>query len=216
MVYLFLGTDSFSKDAQIKKIKLENLPRNLEDFNFDTLYAKELELKALQEKLLSLPVKSPKRIIVIKDAQELKQEAKDFLLKIAKTPPKHVILILDISKSDRRDDFLKGILKFAKAFRFKEELQLDAFALSRQINLKKPDYALKVLNQLFKNGERPERILGALRYSWERDTFSLQETKRRLKLLLNCDINIKTGKIKPEFALEKLVLDLCGAGKPFG
>jgi hypothetical protein len=60
------------------------------------------------------------------------------------------------------------------------------------------------------------RILGGLGYTWERDVMAPLEAKRRLKLLLNCDVEIKTGRLKPNFALEKLVISLCGAAKPFG
>lgn len=82
--------------------------------------------------------------------------------------------------------------------------------------MNKPDYALRILNELLRNGERPERILGGLRYAWEREFTPGVEAKRRLKLLLNCDINIKTGKLKPNFALEKLVISLCSLpGKRF-
>jgi hypothetical protein len=59
------------------------------------------------------------------------------------------------------------------------------------------------------NGERPEMILGGLRSNYERNVFKPLERRKRLKLLLNCDIEIKTGRLKPELALEKLVAGLC-------
>nr|HPL83037.1 hypothetical protein [Candidatus Omnitrophota bacterium] len=66
-----------------------------------------------------------------------------------------------------------------------------------------------------KDGERPERILGGLRYSLENNVQDVKGLRRRLKLLLNCDIEIKTGKLKPVFALEKLVVNLCALSQPF-
>lgn len=216
MVYLFLGQDSFSKDIQIKRLRQEFLPTELEQFNLDILYAKELTLKDLQEKLLCLPVKSSKRIIVIKEAQDLREEIKEFIFKYVKKPDRGIILILDIYQQDRYDEFINRIYKYVKVFRFKQTVKLNTFILIRQIALKRSDYALRVLNQLLKDGEKPERILGGLRYAWEKDTASNQEMKKRLKLLLNCDIDIKTGKLKPVFALEKLVVNLCCLGKSFG
>ena len=65
-VYLFIGQDSISKEARLKKIKEEFLSKGIEQFSFDTLYAKDFNLKQLQERLLFFPFKSPKRIIVIK------------------------------------------------------------------------------------------------------------------------------------------------------
>ena len=215
MVYVFIGEDSFSKDIQIKRLKQEFLAKELEQFNLDTLYSKELTLKELQERFLCLPLKAKKRIIIIKDARGLKEEIKEFILKYVKKPNTEIILVLDIDRQDRKDEFINHISRFAKVYRFKETLPLDTFTLNRQIALKRPDYALRVLNKLLEEGERPERILGGLRYAWERETSSPLEMRRKLRLLLSCDIEIKTGKLKPPFALERLVINLCGLGKPF-
>ena len=209
MVYLFIGDDALSKDIKLKAIKLEFLKKETFQFNFDILYAKEITLKELQEKLVYLPVKSPKRILVIKDAQHLKDDSREFILKYVKAPYRHIILVLDAGKQDKKDEFISSVYRYAKTFRFREAEHPDTFTLSRQIELKRPDYALRVLNQLLKDGERPERILGGLRYSLERSTPSHLETAKKIRLLLNCDIEIKTGRLKPAFALEKLVIGLC-------
>lgn len=213
MVYLFTGQDSLSKDIQLKAIKKQFLARETEQFNFDILYARELNLKGLQEKLLCLPVKSSKRILLVKAAQDLKDDVKEFILNYAKKPYQDIILILDTSHQGRPDQFLSRIYRYTKVYRFKESVKQDTFLLSRQIDLKRPDYALRVLNQLLKDGERPERILGGLRYAYERETSHPLERRRKLKLLLNCDIDIKTGKLKPLFALERLVVSLCSDRK---
>ena len=93
---------------------------------------------------------------------------------------------------------------------------MDTFALSRAIDLKKPAYALGVLSELLKNGEKPERIMGGLRYSWENSSTDALVVRKRLQILLSCDIDIKTGRLKPDFALEKLVLNLCRLANPSG
>ena len=165
--------------------------------------------------MLCLPVKSPARIVALRDAQELKEEVKGFILQYVKKTPKQVVLILDFNQQERKDAFLSSLFRYSKVFTFKDVPRSDTFTLSRQIGMNKPDYALKVLNQLLKDGEKPERILGGLRYAWEKDTASDFAMKRRLNLLLNCDLDIKTGRMKPHFALEKLVVSLCGLAKPF-
>lgn len=215
-VYLFIGQDSLSKDIRLKRLKEEFLAKEVEQFNLDTLYAKELNLKDLQEKLLCLPVKTKKRILLIRGAGELKQDIQEFLIRYVKKPEAQIILVLDINRQDPKDEFIKRIFRYCQVFHFKEAARIDAFTLSRQIDLKRVDYALRLLNQLLKNGEKPERILGGLRYSLEKNILNPLERKRRLRLLLNCDFNIKTGRLKPPFALEKLVVNLCCLDKPFG
>jgi len=221
MVYLFIGQDYSSpnsplssKDTQLKQIREEFLPKEVEQFNLDTLYAENLKIKDLQEKLLALPVNSSKRIILIRNAHELAQDTEDFISQWAKDGPKDILLILDFEKINKKESFLKGLLRQAKAFRFKEPQGLNTFNLTRQIEQKRPDYALKTLEQLLKDGERPERILGGLRYALENSSLNALEIKRRVKLLLECDIEIKTGRMKPVFALEKLVVKLCSFVKP--
>lgn len=222
MIYLFIGQDSSfrdsplsCKDIQFQQIKKEFLPKEVEQFNLDILYAEALKLKELQEKLSALPVKSSKRIIVIRNAQELPSDIEDFIQHWAKGERKDIVLLLDIAEQGKKEAFLRKIYKYAKIFRFKEPQALNTFNLTRSIEQRKPDYALKLLEQLLKDGERPERILGGLRYTLENSPLNPLEIKRRVKMLLECDVEIKTGKAKPVFALEKLIVRLCALAQPF-
>jgi DNA polymerase III delta subunit len=210
MVYLLIGQDIAAKETQLKKIKQEFLPPVLQDFNLDTLYAQEINLKDIQERFLSIPLKSTKRIIVIKDAHLLDEQSRNFLLAFSKKPHPQLVLVLDFAQYDYKDEFIKGISVHARSLRFKEIVNPDTFALNRQIELRKADSALRLLNQLLKNGEAPERILGSLRYAWEKQDIQSLAARKKLKLLLGCDLEIKTGRLKAAFALEKLVVSLCG------
>lgn len=209
MVYLLIGTDPRAKEAQLKKIKQESLPQELQDFNLDTLYAKEISLKEIQERFLAIPLKSAKRIIVIKDAHSLDDPSRDFLLAYSRKPHKQLVLVLDFEHYDYKDEFFKNISGNARVMRFQETVNPDAFALNRQIESRKADCALRLLKGLLDNGEAPERILGGLRYAWERQNEQTPDARKKLKLLLACDIEIKTGRLKPAFALEKLIVSLC-------
>ena len=216
LVYLFIGQDSLSKDIRLKKIKEEFLDLQTQYFNLDVLYARELNLKDLQERLLSLPLRAKKRIVIIKDSQKLKEDIKEFIIKYVKKPLSQIILVLDIDKYSPRDEFIKHIIGYGQVCRFKEDAHLDAFTLSRAIDSRKSTYALRVLSQLLRNGEKPERILGGLRYSWENSIANAFEARKKLSLLLNCDIDMKTGRLKSDFALERLVVNLCCLAKPSG
>jgi len=209
MVYLLIGQDIAAKEIQLKKIKQEFLSPDLQDFNSDTLYAKEVTLKDIQERFLAIPLKSAKRIIVIKDAQLLDEESRDFLLAFSKKPHPQLILVLDLAQYNYKDEFIKGISARASLLRFKETVNPDTFTLNRQIELRKTDSALRLLNQLLRNGEAPERILGGLRYAWQAQDIQSLSARKKLKLLLGADLEIKTGRLKPAFALEKLVVSLC-------
>lgn len=212
-VYLLIGQDPFSKDAKLGKLKEEFLNKETQSFNLDILYGRELTLKGLQEKLLCLPLKAKKRIIVVKDAQFLKDDIRDFVLEYTGKPAEHIALVLDMDKYDPRDKFISALSRRAQVYRFRENVPPNTFTLSRQLAFRKVDSSLRVLNQLLKNGEKPERILGGLRYSLVESAGNHFEARRRLKLLLNCDTDIKTGRLKPAFALERFVINLCCFGR---
>lgn len=215
MVYALIGEDNISKDIKIKALKQEFLKRQLEQFNLDVLYAQELSIKSLQEKLLCLPFNAKRRVVVIRNAQKLKDEVKEFILTYIKKDIPTILLILDIDRYGIKDTFISRLARYAQIVRFKESVRLDTFTLSRSIKQQKTDYALWVLSQLLESGIKAEQILGGLRYVFEEEGTKSLEAKKRMKILLNCDIDIKTGRLKPSFALEKLVVNLCCFNKPF-
>ncbi len=210
MIHIFLGQDPQAKGRELKKIKDSHLGQASHDFNFDLFYGRELNLSVLQERLLALPVGCAKRITIVKEAQGLKEEIKEFLLKYSLKPYPSNILVLDFSRVQPKDDFISGISRHAKVIRFKAAAaEPDTFALKDYIEARKTQPALKVLSQLLDSGKKPEMILGALRALWERQGLVSLPARKRIKALLVCDIDIKTGRLKPNLALERLVIGLC-------
>jgi DNA polymerase III delta subunit len=220
MTYLFIGEDEFSKDIKLHKIKQEFKLGELESFNFEILHSKGLDLKTLQERLLLLPIKAKQRLILIRDAPGLSPNIKQYLLTWLSKPFPHVSLILDARHIDQRDKFFNQISRLCKLVNFRQSSQINAFTLARQIMYtpagvrsagkeKRIKPAMRLLRQLLLQGERPEKILGALRYQLHKERLNFTERKKKLAFLLNCDIDIKTGKLKPEFALERLLIRLC-------
>jgi len=210
MIYLLIGQDVTSKDSALKLIKDKFITPDLEQFNLDVLYAKDLDLFLFQEKLLTHPVNSAKRVIVVREAQNLKENIRGFILKYAQAPSNSVVLVLDYAQKNNKDSFVRSVSVFAQVREFKGPFKPDAFALGRHIESRRADSALAILIQLLDEGEKPERILGGLRYAWEKSIASSPQARKRIQALLACDIEIKTGRLKAELALEKMVISLCG------
>ena len=124
--------------------------------------------------------------------------------------PQNITLILDVSIATAESGrFMSALLKSAKVINFRNKPEINAFDLGRAIERKSAERALNILADLFANGERPERILGALRYQFVRPGVRPEESRDKIRLLLETDNNLKTGRIKPVFALEALVVRLC-------
>lgn len=207
MIYLFVGEDKFSKDIKLEKIKREFFSRELESFNFDLLYAKDLSLLSLQEALQRLPCKAKKRIILVKEAALLKEPLKTYLLAYSKKPAGSNILILDTETTERKNPFLNTLLPHVRKFQFPGKEKPDVFKLYWLVNQKRLSSALRLLRQLLLEGQPPEQILGGLRYKCENERLNYQEKKRRLGLLLSCDLEMKTGRLRPDLALERLLVN---------
>ena len=208
-LYLLAGQDSPLKAARLRELQQRFLPPELLDFNFERVYAHDLTLESLQEKLLCLPVKAKKRLLLINNAERLKAQLKSWLLEYLREPARHVILIMDVEEYEVRDEFLQQLARMTGQ-PLKRTLRPDTFLLSRQIDERQSAASLRTLRTLLDNGEAPERILGGLRYAFENRTGAdASRTATRMKLLLACDSDIKTGRIHPEYALEKLVVGLC-------
>jgi len=213
-LYLFVGEDSNSKDLRIKKLIASFLSPQTADFDSDYLHARELTLKGFQQKSLLLPLAAKKRVIIIRQANLLKPQIKEFILKNIKILSSRVVLILDLESLPRQNDSLMRIARAAEVVQSGLRQSLDTFTLSRQIELRRVDQALRILGQLLKQGERAQRIMGGLRYSWEKNAFSPLRIRKKLGLLLACDLEIKRGRLKADLALEKLIISLCALGEP--
>jgi DNA polymerase III delta subunit len=214
-VYLFLGDDPSAKDAALEKIKQQAFDPATREFNLDTLYAAELTLHSLQERLLFLPLKQNKRMVIVRNCQQLKEETRDFLAGYVKNPAAGLILVLDLDRPKPKDGFVAEVSGFARVIHFKEERRSNTFDLSDSLEARNAKLSLEILHRLLANGEEPLRILGGLRASWEKRITDLPELKRRIRLLLQCDLEIKTGRFKsPVFVLERLVVRLCGFRNP--
>lgn len=226
MNYLFVGEDEFSKDIKLQGIKQQLNLNRLESFNFEVLYAKDLDLKTLRMRISTVPLsptggdspggtgissgaKIRQRLILIKDALSLKADIKQYLLAFLQKPFPHVSLILDVRRIDRRQQFFNQIVRLVQLINFRQSREIDAFMLARQIMQKKINPAMVLLRQLLLQGERPEKILGAIRYQLQQEKLDIQASRKKIMFLLACDRDIKMGKLKPEFALERLVIRLC-------
>jgi hypothetical protein len=152
-------------------------------------------------------VNSRRRVVYLAGVDAARKEMKDFLFSYAAKPYPHVVLVAEASVIERKDTALSGLARKVRVERFKEYKRVDTFALCRSIEAGNAGQSLRYLRQLLESGEKPERILGGLRYSWERAAGGPQ-TVRRIRQLLLADAAMKTGRLKPELALERMIVSL--------
>jgi len=203
LVYVFAGEDSAAKTLRLNQLKETFLPSDTREFNLDVFYGNDMDLRSLQERILSIPVSASRRMIVLKNAGALSSTAKKFISAYAPAANKSILLVVDFERLDPKDPFQSSLCRAGRLIRFGETPHTDVFVLAGQLRSGRAADALRGLHSLMESGEKPERILGGLRYScakWEKG-----RSAAAFKEILRCDLQIKTGRLKPLFALERLI-----------
>jgi len=213
LVYLFVGDDNIAKKKKIDDIKERFLDKDLKEIDFSVVYAddKDLTPQRFDEVLSYLPAsKSKKRIVVIKKTESLKRENKEVLLKRIKKPCNSVMLLLDADSSEATYALIKELGPFVKKIEVAAKEKIDVFQLTEAIISHKTTDALSILNKLLQNREKSPAILGALFWQWDKakDKLGPEQFKQGLKLLLDTDSRIKTGRLDEKLALELAVMRL--------
>lgn len=215
MTYLFLGEDLPSKDSKIAEFKKKLLTsKNALHFDYEVLYGHKLEAEALKKALITLPVVSKQRLLVIRDCEKLNTYNQKLILEFIRNPEPNCVLILDSNRSDLREGFIEKLRHTAKVLSFDQGKGVDVSDLKRAIAGHRGADALKILAHLFSQGEAPLRILGFLVWYWRRTRreIALNSFKEGLLALQNADLNIKRSRLKPEHAIELAVVQLCSCG----
>jgi DNA polymerase III delta subunit len=208
--YLFLGEDFLSKERKVDVIKNELLKGDASVFDLEVLQGKDLDSRQLSESFQRIPALAKGRVVIIKDVDKLNASSRQQLISRLKKPLPKVSLVLETNKFDVRDGFIAQLCQLCRVVNFQKDRPLDVFSLGVAVSRRRPVESLKILSQLLLSGEKPQKILGVLVWQWKKIEADLSraEFKRGLQMLLETDLNIKRGRLRPDFALELLVAKL--------
>ncbi|HQP10412.1 MAG TPA: hypothetical protein PKV41_03415 [Candidatus Omnitrophota bacterium] len=212
MIYLFLGENGPAKKQQIAKIQEScALTGHALKFDYEPLYAEGLNADVLKKALLALPALAQKRLVLIRNAEELDEKNQRILLEFIKADHARLIVILETRKTDPKDDFLKKIAVGAKVMQFAAAGKTrDIWDATRAIERRHPAEALEIVNELMEDGEVPVKILGALIWFWGKckGRVTAERFKKGLLVLQEADLNIKRSRLRAEYAIEAVVTNL--------
>lgn len=212
MIYLLLGEDLKAKDGRIAAIKAKAF-KDAQAINFDleSLDAGDLASDALKKALITLPVLSPKRLVIVRNIHKLKAADAAVLMQFLKDPAGPLDVVLESSEI-----ILKGELKDAAALCATTVLSGPSpnkvFDMTKLMSAGHAKEALNMLNGFYRDGTHPLQIMGALVWYWGKEGRALDKGKfeQGLKALEAADLNIKRSRLNPEYAVEKLIVELMG------
>jgi len=211
MIYLFLGDDYSAHDAKITEIK-KKLFKDFQEalaFDWDNLDAKDLKEDTLKQAFLTLPVIAPHRLIVLRQVHKLKSADIQVLINFCKKPAKHCDVILESTENTLKGE-LKDLPLYAKGVVTGKPETPSVFDMTRLMSARRSGEALKMLDGFYSNNVHPLQIMGALVWYWGKEgkTLGKDRFERGLKALEEADLNIKRSRLEPQYAVEKLVVEL--------
>ena len=211
MIYLFLGDDLPAKDAGIAEIKnkfFKNFQEAL-NFDFDNLDARELGTDTLKQAFLTLPVIAPHRLIILRQVHKLKSADIQVLINFCQKPAKHCDVILESTENMLKGD-LKDLTLLSKVVVMARPEGPNVFDMTKLITANRSNEALKMLDGFYREDVHPLQIMGALVWYWGKEGKLLgkERFERGLKALEEADLNIKRSRLNPQYAVEKLVVEL--------
>jgi DNA polymerase III delta subunit len=211
MIYLFLGDDLAVKDARITEIKNKFFKDSQEAlaFDFDNLDVSQLGENTLKKAFLTLPVIAPVRLILLRQVHKLKSADIQVLIKFCKDPAKHCDVILESTENTLKGD-LKDLPLYAKGTVMGKPEGPNAFDMARLIKANRSSDALKMLDGLYHANVQPLQVMGALVWYWGKEgkACGKERFERGLKALEEADLNIKRSRLEPQYAVEKVVVEL--------
>lgn len=106
-IYLFSGQNQHSKNQKIEEIK-KTVLSEINEFNFDLLYADDIEPKKVIEIAETMPFCSDKRLIILKNFENYSSKQKMIFSEYSNNPASMTCLILDANeRQDKRESWHK-------------------------------------------------------------------------------------------------------------
>ncbi len=213
MTYLLLGEDPLAKDQKIAELKEEILPsRDALAFDYESLDGAEVEARALQKALLTLPVMGRRRLIVLRAVHKLDAQSKEILLQCVAQKRDDVAIVLDAGDAQASNAFMKSLAAHSKVINVATRKRQNVFDVTNALSARDPVEACAILNDLFAQGDHPLQVLGGLIWFWgkSRPRLSDENFRKGLEVLQEADLNIKRSRLKPEHGMELLLVKLAG------
>ncbi|MFA5144159.1 MAG: DNA polymerase III subunit delta [Candidatus Omnitrophota bacterium] len=109
-VFLFAGSDSYSKEQAIKKLELTLLDTSARELDYKVFDGASASAREILDHISTIPFMAPRRFAVIKNFEELSAEDNKRIASYIKSPLKSACLVLDSAD----DSFIKDHPELAR------------------------------------------------------------------------------------------------------
>lgn len=119
-VYFLFGDEPYLLNQCTPRFKFSLLNESTTDFNYSLFYGSEASAERIVEEVETLPVFTSHRLVILKNAHELKESELNALLPLIAKPVESTVFVLIADKIDKRKKFFKTLLDQAYCVEFKK------------------------------------------------------------------------------------------------
>ena len=118
-MYVIIGEEDYFREEAVNSLVERFVNKNTIDFNLDILMGEDIEGQFLYNRLISFPLMSEKRCLIIKGADALNADAKKALIKYIESPVKSTVLIIESEKVNLQEKVFSELKNKSFLFEFK-------------------------------------------------------------------------------------------------
>jgi DNA polymerase-3 subunit delta len=151
-LYVFFGEENYLVQQAAQYVRSCSLDGVMVDFNFTIFYAGDSPADRILEDVQTLPMMSPRRVVMVRDIQEFKDKEWEVLAPVLEKPVDSTVLILTGSKLDKRKKYYRWLTEQGIYCEFRRPFENQIPGWIRQIcsvhGLQIEDQALHLLHRL--------------------------------------------------------------------
>ncbi|MGZ3747680.1 MAG: DNA polymerase III subunit delta [Pseudobdellovibrionaceae bacterium] len=119
-LYFLFGEEAYLLNQCVERFKYAVLTEGAIDFNYSLFYASDADVSNVRDAVETLPMMAPKRLVILKEAQELTDREWAELDPLITTPVESTVFVILASRVDKRKKVIRMMLETADCVEFKK------------------------------------------------------------------------------------------------
>ncbi len=151
-LYFLFGEEPYLLNQSVDRFKYAVLSDGAIDFNYSLFYGADADISTVRDTVETLPMMAAKRLVILKEAQELTDKEWTELEPLFTSPVDSTVFVVLASRVDKRKKQIRLLLEAADCVEFKKpyENQIPGWVkyIASSLNLEIADDAIMLLAKL--------------------------------------------------------------------
>lgn len=151
-LYFIFGEEPYLLRQSLERFKYSVIDPETMDFNFNQYHAGDADISHVRDSVELLPMMAPRRLVILREAQELSDREWAELEPVFQTPVESTVFVIMASRVDKRKKSVRLLLDKADAIEFKKpyDNQIPSWIryIATSLELEISDEAVHLLHKL--------------------------------------------------------------------